>query len=165
MLTADRLRELYNYDPETGIFTHRKSRRGRSTKAGRVAGCSSNSHGRQTVGADGKVYLAYRLAWLYVTGQWPASDVDHINGDKSDNRFSNLRLATVSQNLANAKKPVTNTSGYKGVSWNKNAKKWRSMIKRDGKVTHLGYFETPEAAHAAYMNKAREFFGEFARAA
>lgn len=162
MLTAARLRERMIYDPETGIFIHRVGCKG--TAAGTIAGaCMQN--GRRLIGIDRCRYLSYRLAWLYMTGEWPASDIDHINGAHDDDRFANLREATKSQNLANAKRPCTNTSGFKGVSWNKNAKKWRSLIKRDRKVTHIGYFATAEEAHAAYVAKATELFGDFARAA
>jgi len=165
MLSAARLRELLNYNPETGVFTHRIGRKGRGTGAGMLAGSIKNSHGRHTVGVDGKNYLSYRLAWFYVNGEWPSGHIDHINGDMTDNRFANLRLATYSENGANARKPSHNTSGFKGVSWNKNAKKWRAVIKKDRKPIHIGYFDTAAEAHAAYIAKAAELFGEFARAA
>jgi len=92
-------------------------------------------------------------------------DVDHINGDGLDNRRSNLRVATRSENLRNKGPQRSNTSGFKGVSWAKRARKWESQIRVDGKRRHLGYHPTPEAAHAAYCRAARELHGDFARTA
>jgi hypothetical protein len=164
-LTAERLRDLVHYDPETGIFTHRVGRKGAGTYAGGIAGRLEPKHGYRRIGIDGHRFRANRLAWLYMTGVWPDRLIDHANGNPSDDRFSNLRLATSSQNGANCRKPTHNASGFKGVNWHAKAGKWRAYIKNKGKPVHIGYFASAEAAHAAYMEKARELFGEFARAA
>lgn len=164
-VTASRVRELFHYDPETGIFTHRIGRKGNGTKAGEVAGRIRPHDGRRRIGVDYGRYFAYQLAWLYVTGEWPPSTIDHINGIQSDDRIVNLRLCTGSQNLANARRPDHNTSGYKGVSWHRVRGKWRATIKKNRKAIHIGHFDTAFEAHSAYIAKAKELFGEFARAA
>ena len=110
-----------------------------------------------------KAYLkAHRLAWFFVYGEWPQKQIDHINGNKSDNRISNLRLATASQNLSNKGITKSNTSGYKGVSFNRTKKKWMASIKVNKKSINLGYFLTPEEASEAYKAAAIKHHGEFA---
>lgn len=89
--------------------------------------------------------------------------VDHINGDRLDNRRCNIRLATRSQNASNSKRPKTNKSGFKGVYWDKTGSKWRAQIKVNGKKIHLGMFNTPESASEAYIKAAENYFGDFAR--
>jgi hypothetical protein len=168
MVSQDRLKQLLDYDPESGVFKWRE-RRSRLAHAGSVAGSVSkasrhNGGGYRWIGVDGREYLAHRLAWIYMTGVDSACEVDHKNCDRDDNRFDNLREATDSQNMANRGKPANNTSGYKGVSWNKNARKWVASIMRDGRYKYLGLYLTPEAAHAAYVAEADRSFGEFARA-
>jgi hypothetical protein len=106
-------------------------------------------------------YQAHRVAWLIVTGAWPLGQLDHENGDRLDNRFLNLRDSTPSQNRLNAKRRRDNTSGFKGVSYNKIYGRWISYINVDRKRHWLGHFDTPEAAHAAYCAKAAELAGEF----
>lgn len=164
-ITAARLRELFNYDPETGIFTHRVGRKGGGTRAGDVAGRIRPHDGRRRIGVDYGRFFAYQLAWLYVTGEWPNSTIDHKNGIQSDDRFSNLRLCTNSENMANARRPSRNTSGFKGVSWHAARGKWRATIKKDRVSIHIGHFDSPIEAHEAYIAKANELFGAFARAA
>jgi hypothetical protein len=157
------LKELVSYDPETGIFT-RLVRTSNKVKVGDVVG-ARNSHGYLFVNVCGKRYAAHRLAWYYVHGQWPDADIDHINGNKADNRIVNLRAATRSQNCANTPVRRNSKSGLKGVRWQEHAGKWKAQIKdRDGS-RHLGYFDSKEAAHAAYVEAAGRLFGEFARAA
>ncbi len=114
---------------------------------------------------DGQQYAAHRLAWLYVNGEMPETPLDHKNGQRDDNRISNLRLASQSQNIANAKISARNSSGFKGVSKIARNGLWMASIKVNGKSRNLGQFATPEAAHAAYMNAASTIFNEFARAA
>jgi hypothetical protein len=92
-------------------------------------------------------------------------DIDHINGDGLDNRWSNLRLATRAENIRNSRTKATNTSGFKGVSWHKRDRKWQAHIKINGRSKNLGLFEAPEDAHAAYVAAAQKYHGEFARAA
>ena len=114
---------------------------------------------------DGEQIQRGRLAWFYTKGVWPRRWLDHINGDASDDRIANLREATPLQNKGNTKKPITNTSGFKGVSYCKIKKKWRAMIKIDYRSKPLGYFDNPEEAHQVYMKAAIKAWGEFARAA
>ena len=126
---------------------------------GAVAGRVNN--GYREIGIKNIRYLAHRLAWLYVHGEWPQHQIDHIDGDKLNNLIANLRLATNSQNGANRGAPADNTSGYKGVSRAKQ--RWRAVISVKGRYRHLGTFGTAEEAYAAYCKAARELHGEFAR--
>lgn len=155
-LTQARLREVVIYDPEDGAFTWAKSRSG--CAAGRSAG-SIASNGYWRIKIDRREYGAHRLACLYMTGSMPET-VDHINGIRTDNRWSNLRPATQKQQTANRRARAS--SGVKGVSWQKHASKWRSSIMVEGKSVHLGYFASKDEAGAAYFAAAREHFGEFA---
>lgn len=109
--------------------------------------------------------MAHQLAWLLSHDEWPPRNIDHIDMDRANNRLSNLRLATPSQNGANRGRQKNNSSGLKGVAWNKGAKRWRAQIKANGKRRHLGYFDTAEEAHAAYQEAAASLFGDFARTA
>jgi hypothetical protein len=156
-----RVRELFHYDAETGVFT-RKIRTSNSTKVGDVAG-GNNGNGYVSIWVDGRRVLAHRLAWFYVHGEWPTTDVDHINGNPQDNRIANLRLATRSQNLANMKPHRDGQSGFNGVSWYKPTEKWTSQIWVNGKNRRLGYFSTAEEAAKAYADAAQAARGEFAR--
>ena len=99
-----------------------------------------------------------------MTGVRPSADLDHENTDSEDNRWNNLRLATDSQNLANRGKQKNNTSGYKGVYWQKTMRKWCAEILVNKQKFRLGYAETPKAAHELYLVAAKEHFGEFAHA-
>jgi hypothetical protein len=154
MLTANRLREVLDYDPQTGIFT----------RAGKRAG-SSNGCGYLRIRVDGQRYLAHRLAWLHVHGVWPSDQIDHVNTDRADNRIANLRDASRSQNHANTPLSRANTSGFKGVYWAPHTARWRAAIKVNGKKRHLGYFYSANDAALAYEAAANKMFGEFARAA
>lgn len=159
-ITAEEARQLFHYDPETGDLTWKVSPCNRAP-VGRVVR-APNDKGYYTVMVRGKTYKAHRLIWLIATGTWPAEHIDHINGDKTDNRVENLREATNAENMQNRAAPRNNTSGYKGVSWHKRDRKWRAKIQVDGKRRYLGHFDTPEEAHAAYCEAAREHHGEFA---
>lgn len=164
-LTAERLREILHYDPETGLFTwcaHTTPRH--RTTGGQIAG-RRQSRGYIQITIDGRCYVAHRLAWFYITGSWPAAEIDHINGIRDDNRFVNLREATRAQNMANSRRLHSNTSGFKGVSFDKRDGRWRAYIRGNQRRHHLGSFDTPEEAHAAYCAAAAELFGEFARPA
>ena len=160
-LTHERLVELLAYDPETGTFTWRFSRRGIS--GGKIAGVVSKAIGYRYVCIDKKHLLAHRLAWFYITGEWPSGEIDHINGIRADNRWLNLRKATRTQQLVNTRLRSDNKSGYKGVVFHPQTGKWRTRIKRHGKIEELGLHLTPEAAHAVYLAAAHRVFGEFAR--
>lgn len=149
-ITQSRLKELLNYDPETGIFTWRVSTNNR-TPAGSVAG-TLRPDGYTSIMLDRRRHLAHRLAFLYLLGAWPVEHVDHMNGIRDDNRWVNLRPVTRSQNSHNIAGPGSqNTSGFLGVSWCKQRGKWESYIKLNSKKRHLGLFATREAAHAAYL--------------
>ena len=158
-LTQERLKELLTYDPDTGVFRWR-TRRG-SSGAGKTAG-SDNGKGYIVIRIDRRIYKAHRLAWLHELGRFPPADLDHINGQKGDNRIANLREATRSQNQANLGAPRNNTSGVKGVFWDKHAGKWVAQIRQGGRK-HLGCFSDKSEAKAAYEKAARELFGDFAR--
>lgn len=161
-LALSRLKEVLDYDQETGNFVW-KVHTNRGSKPGDIAGWS-NALGYIAICIDGSQYLAHRLAWLFSHGEMPFI-VDHKDGNKSNNALTNLRSATKSQNVRNQKRRSDNTSGFKGVSFSNARKKWWAYIYIDGKTKHLGYFKTAEDAHAAYCEAAEKFFGEFARAA
>lgn len=149
MITQERLKELFSYDPETGVFT-RLTNRGTQWKAGQVAG--SISHGYVAISIDGIRYRAHRLAWLYMYGELPIEDLDHINRIRKDNRVSNLRLASRKENMQNQSIKINNKSGHTGVSWWSRDKKWRAGITINYKNINLGYFANIEDAVAAYAN-------------
>jgi hypothetical protein len=167
-LTAEYVRSILDYDPETGVFTWRERsnmRKEWNTRyAGKIAG-SVNSDGYWQIVIDDNTYKGQRLAWLYMTGEWPKRHTDHIDGIRLNNSFSNLREATPSENLRNRGRPSNNTSGHKGVTWERSTGKWKARIKTHGKVVLLGRFVRIEDAAAAYANAARELHGEFARVA
>ena len=157
-ITAERLRELLDYDPDTGQLVW-LVKRGGTAVAGSVAG-GIRLDGYINIYVDGRPYLAHRLAWLHIHGVWPTADIDHVNGDRADNRAVNLREATNATNLHNVVAPQSNnTSGFRGVSWHKGKGSWRAQIRVDGCRLHLGYYPTPEAASAAYMQAKAEHHG------
>lgn len=152
-LTVEELKDVLHYDPETGQFTWIK-RTAKCVHVGDVAG-NVNKFGYCTIGIKAKIYKAHRLAWLYMTGEWPKGLIDHINGDKSDNRFANLRVVDESGNSQNIRKPnIRNKSGYMGVI--KYYNQWRANITINNKTQWLGDFATPEEAHAAYLAAKRK---------
>ena len=148
ILTQARLKELLHYDPATGVFTNTQQR-GRRGALGAVTG-SVNGSGYVQIKLTGKSYLAHRLAWLYEYGVFPVADTDHIDQDKTNNRIANLRTATRSENKQNVGLQCNNTSGYRGVTWSKQANKWRAEIKLNRKLRHLGYFTNVADAVTAY---------------
>ena len=163
-VTAERVRDLLDYDPVAGIFHWRipvGSGPGRKA-AGDVAG-SVIPAGYRLIPMDGEKLYAHRLAWLYIHGEWPADEVDHRNLNKDDNRIANLREATGSLNKANRRGRRDSAAGLKGVERKRD--RWAARICKEGQRMHLGTYDTPEEAHAAYAKAARELFGEFARVA
>ena len=153
-LTQERLRELTIYNSETGVFTWAVSRR-RCTLGG-VAGCIRGD-GSWGIRIDGHLYRAHRLAWLYMTGEWPPEEIDHKNRIKSDNSWSNLRLATRLQNQINV--VLYNSTGFSNVD--KIGKRFRARAKINGVHKHLGMADTAEEAHAISVRERRKIHGEF----
>ena len=157
--TADQLKAILAYDPETGIFTRRKP--WGSRKAGDAPGCISK-YGYWQIGVFNQTYGAQVLAWLYAYGEWPSGLVDHINQIRTDNRIANLRLLDYSTNAHNTGVRETNTSGVKGVSLRslRNGKRvgkpWIAYIMASGKRTHLGCYDTFEEAVAARRKAEQE---------
>lgn len=162
MIAVERLRELLEYDPATGDLIWRVSR-GNGVR-GAVAGRVRASDGYRDLGIERKYYMAHRIVWALCKGEMPDGILDHIDGDRLNNRIENLRLSDNSLNQANAK-PRRNSSGLKGVTWQKSNKKWQASIKVRGKSIYLGSYDTPEEAHQKYIEAARAHFGEHARAA
>ena len=146
-LTAEYLRSVLHYDQVSGIFTW-KVRTSPRVKVGDVAGCPDGI-GYLRIRLHNRPYKAHRLAWMYVYGEWPSLDIDHINRNKADNRISNLRDVSHKQNHQNRSKPSNNTSGHSGVSWHKQNSKWQARIKHNKKDIYLGYFTDREEAIAA----------------
>jgi hypothetical protein len=152
-LTQEELKEILDFDPATGVFRWRISHSG--VRLGKIAG-SKTSSGYYRVKIKYQAYPVHRLAWLYVYGKWPADQIDHIDGDKLNNRIANLRECTQAENLQNLAPSKLNTSGYTGVRYAPRQKKWKATIKVNTKGIHLGYFETKESAYEAYLKAKRE---------
>lgn len=170
------LRKLLRYDPETGSLFWRERSAGafqseRAAKswntryANKQAFTALNNYGYFVGNVNYVTCLASRVAWAVTYGEWPNNDTDHINGDRTDNRLCNLRQATRSENHCNKGPQRNNTSGHKGVSWNKRAGRWEAAIGKDGHVKFLGRFEVLADAEAAYRAAATTIHGEFARLA
>lgn len=158
-LSHERLMYLLDYDTSTGVFT-RKTRTCNRVKAGSRADVSDGC-GYLRVRVDNIVYRAHRLAWFYVTGRWPTY-IDHINRDKEDNRFSNLRECTLSENCVNKDLKKTNKSGVKGVCWHKSTKKWICQIQVNKKNTYLGVYDTLDEAKKVIAEARIKYYGDFA---
>lgn len=151
-LTADRLKELLNYNPDTGVFIWAKNRRKR--KRGEVSG-SWHKDGYRKIKVDGRDYQAHRLAWLYVTGEWPQFTIDHIDGNRGNNVWRNLRDVPHAVNQQNRKThQKSSTNGFMGVT--RSGKRWTARIRLNGERKGLGVFDTPELAHNAYIAAKRE---------
>lgn len=158
-LTAERLREVLHYDPDTGVFTW-KVRTSNRVKVGDEVGFAL-THGYIGTMLDGRRYKLHRLAWLYVHGVWPDGDIDHKDGIKDNNRISNLRVVDMSMNQQNLKQARSNsTSGFLGVhktvASRQGKKIWMARIKSGGKSICLGYFESPSEAHQVYLAAKRK---------
>ena len=153
-LTPERVSELFNYDPLTGVLTWKHSRGGQVS--GSPAGCiTEDGYRRVTTGR--RSYLVHRLIWMLVYGAWPTNTIDHINGDKLDNRITNLRDVTRKTNKENMRKPrKDNTVGVLGVHWHKYMKKFQASIRTNGERIHLGTYNTSEEAHQAYLIAKRQ---------
>ena len=154
----DELRDRLDYDPETGVFTHKKNNR--HGCAGKVAGCAF--HGYVLIGICGKHYLAHRLAWFYVHGAWPQNLIDHKNGNKADNRLINLREATHSQNLCNAR---GRHSSRKGVYWDRARSKWKVTVGINNSTKNIGRYDRFCTAVKARAEAEKKIHGEFTQSA
>lgn len=153
MITAERLRELVTYDPKTGVFTRLTDARPR-WKAGQETGWKHKHNRYVYVRADGKAYFAHRLAWLYMTGEWPEHDIDHIDGQIDNNAFANLRQVSETVNAQNQRRAHKGAkSGLLGVY--PSGLRWRAMITVNKKTFYLGLFDKPEEAYDAYLTAKR----------
>ena len=163
-ITHSRLLEVLHYDPDSGEFTYRVKRGSRVPVGGR-AGTESGEHRYIWIGIDYQRYSAHRLAWFYMTGSWPAEEVDHRDCDPYNNRWANLRAASKAQNQYNQRKPKNNTSGVKGLHWLKKKGKWRAAVAataENGFNGYLGIYADREDAIAAIKAGRRLIHGEFA---
>lgn len=156
--SIDRLREVFDYNPDTGVIIRRIGKYASEKPAG-----SANGHGYLSLNIDRKRVMAHRLAWAIHHGEWPEQFVDHVNMVRDDNRIANLRLAGKSQNNQNRSKTLANTSGFKGVYWHKKAKRWYSIGVVHRKQKYLGLYDTPEEASEAYKAFTLIAAGNFAR--
>lgn len=158
--SCERLRQLLAYDPETGEFWWKAGQKGASV--GARAGSVNKRHGYRYIAIDGTLYRASRLAWLYMYGEVPSGQIDHIDRDRANDRISNLRSATQSQNNANTGMRSDNTSGYRGVCWHRPSGRWFARLKKDRRQISLGYFRDAREAARAYDIAAQKMFGNFA---
>ena len=152
------IREFLSYCPATGVFSRQKAP---PHRAGGLKCGNRRPSGYMAIIFKGKHYYAHRLAWWWVHGEMPAMHIDHINGDKADNRISNLRLSTFAQNNFNAPVGPRNTSGFRGVTWEQRSLRYVAKIYRNGKCKHIGQFRTKEEAAAAYAAESEKVAGQF----
>lgn len=157
-MTQEELKKYLYYDMQSGNF-YWKFYSGNRIKIGNVAGSKTN-HGYISIRVNKHRQYAHRLAWLYVYGKIP-KQLDHINRNGTDNRISNLRECTQAENMKNVPKLSTNKSGYKGVSWAKNNRKWVVYARHKGKKVNLGYYECIKEAANVYKNFALEHHKQF----
>ena len=155
MLTLGRLKEVLSYDNLTGLFTWKISPCG-NTKKGTIAGCD-NGKGYIRIRIDRGRFRAHRLAWMYINGHEPDGQIDHINGDRSDNRIENLRVVNQLENSKNRRINSNNTSGFTGVTFDKRSGKWAAQIELKGKGYTIGRFLNKSDAVKARLDKEVEF--------
>lgn len=156
MLAHDLLIELFDYDPKTGWFINRITRG--PARKGKRAGSISHSRYRRIVIGQHR-YYEHHLAWFYIYREWP-DELDHIDGDPSNNAIANLRLCNRAQNNCNTQS-LTGESGLRGAYLDHRSLKWYSKIQFGGQVTYLGSFDTLEEANAAFERAAKQLHGEF----
>lgn len=157
MLTHARLKHLLKYDPDTGVWIWINAPFRKPQLVGTEAGHLSWKDGSRRIMIDRTMYRSSRLAWFYMTGEWPKEEIDHEDRDPSNDKWENLREATSAENKANTKLSSRNTSGYRGVSWHDLRQKWRAQVDR----VHLGLFDTAEEAAAARDAFAAKLHGDF----
>jgi hypothetical protein len=160
-LSADYVRSILSYDPLSGDWRWIKTL-SRRASAGKQAG-AIRTDGRRAIRIDGRDYLAARLAWLIMTGEWPPFDIDHRDLNKGNDRWLNLRPATRSQNFFNKRLTKRNSSGFKGVSFDSARGQWFGELTANGKRILRGRFATAEEAAAAVSEARARAHGEFAR--
>ena len=178
-MTPEYLRKVLKYDPETGnmfwlprtpdlMKANAKYSKERvcatfnAVYAGKPAFTATMRDGHKYGNINRKSFLAHRVAWAIHYGEWPQNTIDHINGNSADNRLANLRSATQQQNCCNRRNPMPLESGIRGARWDKKCRRWFSVITSKGKQHFLGYYETAEQAHKAYIDAANLHHGEFA---
>lgn len=162
-ISLNELRAQFLYDPETGLWIWKSINKYMPPeRLGSRAGYRHHS-GRWVLKVGDKGINAARIAYFYMTGQWPSVDVDHKNGDVADDRWENLRLATRAQNNRNVGKKSRNRSGVKGVSWHAATGKWISRITVNYKQIHLGVFDDFEEAVRVYREASIRLHGSFSR--
>lgn len=178
-ISADVVRSLLEYSPETGKFRWKErsekwfpgtvgrtpahaAKQWNARHAGNVPG-ATDTWGHVQIRLFGKLYAAHRLAWLYITGEWPPCQIDHIDCAPGNNAFANLRLALNAQNSRNKRLSKSNMSGVKGVYWAKDKRKWGAAIRVNYKRIHLGFFERIDDAEAAYAKASVTHHGAFGR--
>ena len=167
MLTQAELKHILDYNHDTGIFTWKNPHKQGRAKPGKPAGtiklCGPVGSKRpyHYIHFGRKWYRSHRLAWLYMTGSWPEKEIDHINNNTHDNRFVNLREADHQQNGYNKKLQANNTSGVKGVYWDKSRCKWMARLNINGRMVNLGRFANIEDAIKKIMEEREKHHGEF----
>lgn len=161
VLTQEGLRQIFRYDPESGIVT-RISRTSNRIRLGDAVGTLHRT-GYLTVEIMGKQYPLHRIIWMMVEGKWPAQQIDHKDTDRANNRWANLREATNGQNTCNQKLRVTSKTGLKGVSFVSTKKKYKATIGLNNKDIHLGFHDCKACASFAYQIAADTHFGTFSR--
>lgn len=150
-LNAAELRQALQYDPETGVFAWAPGQHRAGAQAGYLC------EGYRVIKILGRPQKAHRLAWLYVYGDWPAGQIDHVNGERDDNRIANLRDCSQAQNRQNLRRSYRNNSaGLLGTSFDKKTGKWRSQIQVGMRKEHIGLFASAQAAHEAYVERKRK---------
>lgn len=160
MISADELSKRVSYDPETGLFLWIENISSKA-RAGHPAFATRKANGYLFGRTLGYSILSHRAAWLLTYGTWPKGEIDHINGDKTDNRIDNLRDCSRSENQHNRPRYSNNKSGLKGVSWHKQKMKWRAVIALHGKSKHLGLFDDKLDAFEAYKSACSELHRDF----
>ena len=153
MVTASEVRELLNYDAETGVFIWKQNRGTRKLKGIRAG--SFHSAGYRHIMVEGSWYLEHRLAWLITYNAWPTLTIDHINGVRDDNRIVNLREATHSEQLQNRKIPAS--SRHPGVTFCKQTRRFRARIRVNRRLVELGRFDTSAEAQGAYLKAKQQY--------
>jgi hypothetical protein len=151
---AEMTAEIVRYEPDSGRIFWLNSERPK--KNGQETGLFINAHGYRSMPFKGCIYLIHRLAWVYMTGAFPARQIDHINHDKLDNRWANLREVTSAQNQQNRKPRRNSKSGMLGVAWSSTSQTWFAQICHNRRVKNLGSYKTPHEAQAAYLKAKAE---------